>query len=260
MSGGHTSNAVLMLILLSRYNIVKTDYAATHQFEISTDISGNEIDITWTFNETISIYGFKPMIYSSSDRTILYESPMLHHSERYMKIGHELDGTNDICVHVYKNSTQILSERCEEVKVSDYKAVIGILAGTIFLIPCIVGLSYVIYQDYRKRNDVHYTKLQTKATHKKCEDIPTSAAKTDELILKVTIEEPKKHNINGSENAAFMTDGSEYKLTDEKVEIGTEAAEDRQDDRQLATVNGKVTTIRDINVDTDKVIAQSERL
>lgn len=128
------------------------------QFEISMKMEGTEIDISWNFNQSEQIFGFQAVIYTE-DKEIVYESPMLHQIQRHMKIDKQLNGKSAICVRVYTNSSHVLGEKCEVVEIKDLKIVIGILAGVIFIIPCIIGLSYVIYKDYRNAN-IDYEKLE----------------------------------------------------------------------------------------------------
>ncbi|XP_045194157.1 uncharacterized protein LOC123549807 [Mercenaria mercenaria] len=129
-----------------------------NQFEVNVEVDGNEISLSWKFNQSKQIYGFQVKIYNTDDST-LYESPILHVSQRAMKLEEELDGKSKICITAFENSTKVLDEKCEKIEIKDLKIVIGILAGTIFLIPCLLALSYVIFKDYKVRQLENYEKI-----------------------------------------------------------------------------------------------------
>ena len=130
--------------------------------EIDTDITinGDEILITWNISmETVPIYGFRATI-ADKDGEMLYTSPILHGGERSMIIKYELDGESSVCLGAMSNATDVIMEACEVVKISDLKMVIGILAGTIFLVPCGLGLGYIIYKDHKMRKMDEYEQLE----------------------------------------------------------------------------------------------------
>lgn len=182
----------------------------TNQFFIQVNIDGNEIDINWTFNQTKTIYGFQTRIYNS-DSSIVYESPVLHQSERSMTVERELDGKSKVCVAVYENSTNIIDEKCENIEITDLKIIIGILAGVIFLIPCIIGISFVIYKDYQNKKQA-YGKLESDFKEKL--DVNKKQVLTKEMKTS-----SKKHikatkSQSPKDNKAFTNDED----TDQKAE------------------------------------------
>ena len=122
-----------------------------HTFEMEAELDGTMIHLSWNFNSSETIYGFSSVILSPDNAT-LYQSPVLHSDERKMTMNYELTSSEDsICLQVMKNQTEVLAQKCEHVEVSDLKMVIGILAGTIFIIPCIIAMGFIIYKDYHVR-------------------------------------------------------------------------------------------------------------
>ena len=122
-----------------------------HTFEMEAELDGTIIHLSWNFNSSEPIYGFSSTILGP-DNSTLYQSPVLHSDERKMTLNYELTNSEDsICIQVMKNQTEILAQKCEQVEASDLKMIIGILAGTIFIIPCIVAMGLIIYKDHHVR-------------------------------------------------------------------------------------------------------------
>ncbi|XP_052816992.1 uncharacterized protein LOC128243328 [Mya arenaria] len=134
---------------------------------IEVDVSGDEINIKWSFNATGSqVYGFRAQIYNN-DEKLIFESPVLLNSETNMVLTLELDGKNSVCLKVLANATTSLLEKCEEVKINDLKMVIGILAGTIFLFPCTIALTYIVLKDRKIHKGEEYSKLEYESVEEK---------------------------------------------------------------------------------------------
>lgn len=160
------------------------------QFEINVEVNGNEIYASWKLNYSETFYGFQTVIYKS-DNSIRYKSPILHVSARSMTLEHDLDGKNMICVNVYKNVSTILVEKCEEIEMADLKIIIGILAGVVFLIPCIIGLSYVVYKDIKVTKLDEYDKLNSSSEEEK----PKGTTDVNVIVKNMKVE------ANGGKNA-----------------------------------------------------------
>lgn len=191
---------------------------SSNQFELDVRVDGSNIELSWTFNQSKPIYGFQMIIYDDDDY-ITYESPILHFSERSMSLEHELEGQSKICLAIYENNTKILDKKCDKIVIKDLKIIIGILAGTIFLIPCIAALIYVIYKDYKVRLIEQFEEID-----------PLIETKTKKIQVIVAIEEEKKvdktdkkKSVNSDtvvENKAYVHDEPEEqpaKADDPKV-------------------------------------------
>ena len=130
-----------------------------HLFEMQAEVEDKEIHLTWNFNSSVSIYGFNGVILDLY-KSILYVSPILQSNERKMTISYELtESESVVCLRALLNETEVLQEKCEHVSVSDLKIIIGILAGSIFIIPCILVLACIIYKDYKVRQMEKYELL-----------------------------------------------------------------------------------------------------
>ena len=135
------------------------DRSIINLFEMQTEVGDNEIQISWDFNSSDSIYGFSAIILDEDNAT-MYVSPILLASERMITIGYEVTNAESlVCLRALINATELLQAKCERIKVSDFKIIIGILAGTIFIIPCIIVMACIIYKDYQVRKEENYAEL-----------------------------------------------------------------------------------------------------
>lgn len=152
--------SALFLLASANSNSANQICPNCESMEINLEVTGEEIDIQWTFNDSgTSVYGFRAVVYNN-DHELQYQSPILHSSERHMSIHQVLSGKNSVCIQPMWNESASAYEQCQLVDVKDLKAVVGILAGTIFLIPCIIGLVYIIYKDKQISRELEYEKLE----------------------------------------------------------------------------------------------------
>ncbi len=56
-------------------------------------------------------------------------------------------GSYTVCVHTLLNATYTIKKACETQDSSLVNMVVGILAGTVFLIPCVAAMVYILYKD-----------------------------------------------------------------------------------------------------------------
>ena len=186
----------LCSVTASRFILSSATCPNCDTIQIETKIDDADIDIKWTINDTdTDIYGFRA-VFKDSDGTTIYESPILHLSQRHIKIHQELSGETVVCVQVVANDSSVAYEQCKTVEITDLKAVIGILAGTIFLVPCIVGLAYIIYKDKQVTKAMDYEKLEQSSLPEK--DSPITKVKA------MSNEKDPAHK--GKVNLAFNTD------------------------------------------------------
>ena len=167
--GTKTEPTFSLMILLMQLQLCYTnptcpnhncaDISNINVFEIQTEVSDNEIQISWDFNSSDSIYGFNAVILDE-DNSTMYVSPILLSSERMITIGYEVTNVESlVCLRALINATELLQAKCERIKVSDFRIIIGILAGTIFIIPCIIVMVCIIYKDYQVRKEENYAEL-----------------------------------------------------------------------------------------------------
>ena len=126
---------------------------------MQTEVGDNEIQLSWDFNSSDSIYGFSAIILDE-DNSTMYVSPILLSSERMITIGYDVTNVESlVCLRALINATEQLQAKCKRIKVSDFRIIIGILAGTIFIIPCIIVMACIIYKDYQVRKEEKYLEL-----------------------------------------------------------------------------------------------------
>ncbi|WAR13256.1 hypothetical protein MAR_027436, partial [Mya arenaria] len=118
---------------------------------LNVDVSGEEMSLIWSFNQTTTqIFGFRVRI-TDLDGNTQYKSPILQVSETEMVIRFQPEEDSLVCLEVLANITTIIHNKCEKVNLSIQRVVVGILAGAVFLIPCIIGLIFIIVKDQKKK-------------------------------------------------------------------------------------------------------------
>lgn len=201
--------------------------------QLEVNIDGNDIELKWKFNNSMMVYGFQARVYKS-DSTIVYKSPFLHQTERSMKLQQELDGKGEVCVIAYKNSTQVLDEKCEKIEITDLKIVIGILAGVIFLIPCIIGISYVVYKDFKVKR-LEYEEIDPKYEQKATDIKKRVPANGKKKVSIVDTEVPIDKTVGNADNKAFIMD-EDLKQTKDSQRITQEPIREPASDGVCNTV------------------------
>ncbi|XP_041375784.1 leucine-rich repeats and immunoglobulin-like domains protein 2 [Gigantopelta aegis] len=115
---------------------------------VSADKNG--ILATWEIQPESAIAlseGFK-VSYASEDGS--FQSPVLDKTKRLFMFDHvEESGGFTICVHLLENATTTLKQTCHLVVKENYQIIIGILAGVVFLVPCIAAMTYILLKDRR---------------------------------------------------------------------------------------------------------------
>lgn len=131
--------------------------------DIDIDSHHESILVQWKINNTPSIYGFSLHIQTTNGETL--ESPLIHKDVRIysfrMKMGDVSEFT--LCLAVLGNRTVTLGKVClkKEIPLDTVDMVTGIVAGVVFLIPCLVIFFYIIYKDKRyHKSNVDYSVLE----------------------------------------------------------------------------------------------------
>lgn len=210
------------------------------QMTVSSEVDGNNIKIHWIVNtKGTAVYGFRAVFYDET-RTVIYESPILHVSQRDINIRQELTSDTSICIQILGINGTIVEEKCEVHDVTDLKAIVGILAGTIFLIPCLVGLMYIIYKDKKVTKKMDYEKLEH-----------ASLQEQDSPQVPVKSKLPEKQvSVTGNVNLAFQ---NEIQVTIEsEQETSTDETEtDSETTASVESVDNSEIAEKDDNIPSD---------
>lgn len=175
-------------------------------FDVTMDVKNDEAALSWSFNSSHNFYGFRATI--TNDDGIFYESPLMHIEERKVTVKKELkSGKNEFCLQVWYNSSATTLVKCNTFTQTDFKAVIGILAGTIFILPCIVGLLFIIYKDRKVSAQEQYSYLKAEAD-KENQQLIITEKKPDEKKGK---EKAKTACGVGQVNVGFLDEGKGIK-------------------------------------------------
>ena len=143
-------------------------------------------------------YGYEITIFDENSRKI-YTSPILHISARkYSAATSEIHtGKYKICLNILHNETQIIGSACNELSYIDLQIIVGILAGIIFLIPCVVALVYIMYLDKRKFLQYSvYSELSKSKKEKNVENPKMQNTEKKENNAKWTKVQNKKEGLN----------------------------------------------------------------
>ncbi|CAG2203784.1 unnamed protein product [Mytilus edulis] len=117
----------------------------------TTEKEDDGVSITWRSYNNSNFYGYDITIFNE-DGNKIYHSPTLHQSAtKYSAQSSELrNGKYQVCLNVLQNETHSAGRVCNEISYLDLQIIVGILAGVIFLIPCIVALVYIICLDKKR--------------------------------------------------------------------------------------------------------------
>lgn len=190
-------------------------------FDIEVKQEDIDIDASWTYTSNVSdIDGFRAVIYK--DDSVSYRSPLLHPSVRSMILETELEsGQSKVCIQVLINKTEVVTEKCETFKITDLKIIIGILAGTVFLVPCLVALFCIIYKD----------RLVAERTYEKMQQQDQYNANTPaiEIVIEATSEKIENEKIaekmQKEKNVEQINEGfiseNEKKLNPDNTQVST---------------------------------------
>ncbi|XP_067652129.1 leucine-rich repeats and immunoglobulin-like domains protein 2 [Haliotis asinina] len=150
----------------------------TINLRISIKAIEDSITVTWTLKSKDKIHGIL-VTYVTKDNTI-FESPILNpNTSIYVIRDMKLVGSYSVCVHTLLNTTYTIKKACETHDSSLVQMLVGILAGTVFLIPCVATMVYILYKDHQMmkayehlegEEDIVITEGHTEVT---CSDIST---------------------------------------------------------------------------------------
>ncbi|KAL3860349.1 hypothetical protein ACJMK2_010485 [Sinanodonta woodiana] len=158
-------------------------------FSIHIEKYDNTMVVKWTLDNSISIYGVIVIVKDIDSGDIMLTSPMIHRNVRDYTIDQISENSATICVQIMGNSTEILIEKCDNIVTFDMKMIIGILAGTIFLVPITIIVACVVYKDKKAMAKVYYQFLQ--------ESNPENIGHKTAEKIKIAEEPETKHLSNG---------------------------------------------------------------
>ncbi|XP_046552170.1 leucine-rich repeat-containing protein let-4-like [Haliotis rubra] len=119
----------------------------TISLAISIKAVEDSITVTWTLKSKDKIHGLL-VTYVTKDATI-FESPILNpNTSTYVIRDMKVVGSYRVCVHTLLNATYTIKKACETEDASLIQMLVGILAGTVFLIPCVAAMVYILYKDH----------------------------------------------------------------------------------------------------------------
>lgn len=197
---------------------------------MDVELDGEKIHLSWDFNSSVPIYGFSGVILDP-ENSALYQSPVVQSTERKLTMNYALkDSKNSVCLRALANQSVVLVQVCKNVEVSDLKIIVGILAGTIFIIPCIVAMMFIIYKDYKVRqlenfqqlleeeqDDGPLSKVTIELSHdnigvsyaNKMSHDDHLAATTDNITDEYEMAEKMKQELQGIDNVSFSATPSD---------------------------------------------------
>ncbi|KAK6195576.1 hypothetical protein SNE40_000978 [Patella caerulea] len=134
------------------------------QLAIKLDVKllDSQVSVVWDVEGDNSfIFGFVVSIQSTGKE--MYKTPILEKTQSSFIITKSEDESQiDVCVNVLSNKTSVVAMACQSVSSSSLDYVIGIMAGVVFLIPCIAALIFILRKD-RMMQRLEYSQI---AEHK----------------------------------------------------------------------------------------------
>lgn len=167
---------------------------------LESEKESDGISLQWNrYNSSgFTFYGYEITILDENGQKI-FTSPTLHNSARkYSAATSELhNGKYKICLNILHNETQVIGSACNELSYIDLQIIVGILAGVIFLIPCVVALVYIMCLDKRQfllYSD--YSEISKSSEEKNVENPITQNTEKKENNAKWTKAQNKKEGLN----------------------------------------------------------------
>uniref|UniRef100_A0A2C9K5B2 Fibronectin type-III domain-containing protein n=1 Tax=Biomphalaria glabrata TaxID=6526 RepID=A0A2C9K5B2_BIOGL len=118
----------------------------------------DHVTAIWTCEYNLTQFTGFAVTYSN-EKNEHYDSPVLEKTSREFDLPSlDRDMTYTICVYVVGNAS-VLSHACTNYNQDSMKIVVGIMAGVVFLIPCVIALIWLLRKD--KKMMFAYDKLLT---------------------------------------------------------------------------------------------------
>ena len=157
-------------VLVAQCKDRKSKHVAMYQLErckeeitFDSDFESDTISASWTTGEHCTdIFGYFIDIVDNAGKKV-YDTAIFHPiTKSFTFTDPDLCcGEIVVCLKVMLNQTYVFTEVCHKHYSAHAHMVVGILAGTIFLIPCIGVLIYVLYQDSLRKDTENNGKTST---------------------------------------------------------------------------------------------------
>ncbi|KAK7110033.1 uncharacterized protein [Littorina saxatilis] len=120
------------------------------QVTVSVVLVEHHLITSWRLSDVWpNVQGFRVLCLhpGESEGEAAHTSPILDRALRSYALTDLEDGDYTVCVDVLQNRTQVLKRVCQAVRREGPNVLVGILAGAVFLLPCMVFVVYIILKD-----------------------------------------------------------------------------------------------------------------
>ena len=133
-------------------------YVNNFQFEVALD--SVTVTTKWSESNSSLVHGFKLEV-RQIDGSAHYDSAVLHPSVSSFANSDPAFccGTFSVCIRILLNGTYTYHKECQIVDPHSTKFVIGIIAGSVFLIPCVGVLILVYVRDKKHKKEQGYKEV-----------------------------------------------------------------------------------------------------
>lgn len=145
--------------------------------------SDDTLMATWTLegNGEVIVQGFRLRYIPEDNEPIT--SPMLPVEDRsYMIKTSGLQQHYIVCLDVLSPDTTVVTQDCVNMKDESSNVVVGILAGVVFLVPCIVAIIYVLFKDHQVKREVARGYYEMQEHEKKSEPMDEEKGSSKGLV------------------------------------------------------------------------------
>jgi hypothetical protein len=163
LSPGNRREAMLMLEEQCQNKRKKPCYKSDPQqrllqklqdFHYVVEIRKGKIWMHWDKLNSSMIYAYRITVKEDGKEDTYFYGPVTIHpiSDQFIIESFELENIKlVVCLHVMVNATDSLYKKCTVVEDESLRGVVGILAGVIFLVPCLLALILVVYYDKKQK-------------------------------------------------------------------------------------------------------------
>lgn len=190
------------------------------------EIRKGKIWIHWGHLNSSLIYAYRISVKEESEEGYFYGPVTIHSSSDYFKIeSSDLKNTElKVCLQIMTNETFDLYTKCAFVEDESLSSIVGILAGILFLIPCLIALTLVIYYDkkHHLRQQLKDRLLHVSESDSEDEGSNVYKQEVNDEIVSVVTENKKKtlHDgvvLNSTDLSCSVPDVSVKFITEESL-------------------------------------------
>ncbi|XP_061188545.1 uncharacterized protein LOC133196700 [Saccostrea echinata] len=154
------------------------------------EIRKGKIWIHWSRVNSSLIYAFRISVKEMGSEDYFYGPVTIHSSSNSFTI-ESFDLKNiklKVCLHVMVNSSNDIYTKCTYVEDESLTSIVGILAGIIFLIPCMIALLLVVYYDRKHKLEQKSREQLLKTSPESDSEDKSSEVYKQEVINDIEIE------------------------------------------------------------------------